>query len=90
MPLSLEAAGLGLLAALFHASWNALVKTGGDRLALLTMATGFATVICFTLIPIVALPGPASWIYLGVSIVLHTGSSFFLIAAYRVGGLSHV
>ena len=59
MPLSLEAAGLVLLAALFHASWNALVKTGGDRLAVLTMVNGFGMLICFVLIPFVTIPDPA-------------------------------
>ncbi len=90
MPLSLEAAGLVLLAALFHASWNALVKTGGDRLAVLTMVNGFGMLICFVLIPFVAVPDRASWIYIAASIVLHTGYYFFLIEAYRVGDLSHV
>jgi len=88
--LSLEAVGLVLLAALFHASWNALVKTSGDRLAVLAMLNGVGSVIALLALPFVAVPARESWIYLCASIVLHSGYYFFLIGAYRVGDLSHV
>ena len=90
MPLSLHAAGLVLLAALFHASWNALVKTSGDRLAVVAMINGVGSVIAFAVLPFVSVPAKESWFYLGASILLHSGYYFFLIQAYRVGDLSHV
>lgn len=90
MTLTLEAAALVLLAALFHASWNALVKTSGDRLVVLAMLNGFGAVIAIAALPFVEPPAPASWAYLGASILLHSGYYFFLIQAYRVGDLSHV
>ena len=79
-----------LLAALFHATWNALVKTGGDRLSVLAMVNGCSALIAFCMLPFVAVPASASWGYLFASIILHTGYYFFLVAAYRVGDLSHV
>jgi drug/metabolite transporter (DMT)-like permease len=88
--LTLEAARLVLLAALFHASWNALVKTSGDRLAVLAMLNGVGSIIALLALPFVAVPAQESWVYLGASIVLHSGYYFFLIGAYRFGDLSHV
>ncbi len=90
MTLTLEAAGLVLMAALFHASWNALVKTSGDRLAVLAMLNGVGAVFAMLVLPFVEVPARESWVYLGASIVLHSGYYFFLIGAYRVGDLSHV
>lgn len=77
-------------AALVHASWNALVKADGDRIALLkTMfLTQFACSIC--LIPFVPFPARGSWPYLCAGAVLGTGYMLFLNWAYRVGDLSHV
>lgn len=90
MPLTLEAAGLVLLAALFHATWNALVKTSGDRLSVLAMVNGCSAIIAIVMLPFVDVPARESWGYLFASIVLHTGYYLFLVEAYRVGDLSHV
>ncbi len=90
MSLTFEAAGLVLLAALFHATWNALVKTGGDRLSVLAMVNGCSAVIAVGMLPFVDVPAPESWGYIVASITLHTGYYFFLVEAYRVGDLSHV
>lgn len=90
MLLTLEAAGLVLLAALFHATWNALVKTSGDRLSVLAMVNGCSAIIAIVMLPFVDVPARESWAYLFASIVLHTGYYLFLVEAYRVGDLSHV
>lgn len=90
MPLTIEAAGLVLLAALFHATWNALVKTSGDRLSVLAMVNGCSWIIAIVMLPFVDVPARESWGYLFASIVLHTGYYLFLVEAYRVGDLSHV
>ncbi len=90
MTLPVEAAALVLLAALLHASWNALVKAGNDRLVVLTIANGIGVLISLSIAPFVPLPLAASWPFLLASVVLHTGYYFFLIRAYRVGDLSHV
>ena len=90
MNLPIEAAALVLVAAFLHASWNALVKAGHDRLVVLAVANATGVVISVMLSPFVDLPLPASWPFLLGSITLHTGYYFFLIRAYRVGDLSHV
>ena len=90
MPLTIETAGLVLLAALFHATWNALVKTSGDRLSVLAMVNGCSAIIAIVMLPFVDVPARESWAYLFASIVLHTGYYLFLVEAYRVGDLSHV
>ena len=81
---------LVLLAALLHASWNAVVKVAGDRL--LAMATVMATcsLVGLALIPFVPVPARESWPWLGLSIVLHAGYNGLLVSAYKVGDLSHV
>src|SRR5258708_4814862 len=77
-------------AALVHASWNALVKADGDRVALIKVmfSTQFACSMC--LIPFVALPARESWPYLCTSAMLGTGYMLFLNWAYGIGDLSHV
>lgn len=76
---------LVLFAALLHASWNALLKSGEDRLWSMTimgLATCLAGVICAPFLP---LPHPACWPYMLGSAVLHVGYNAFLIRAYRSG-----
>jgi drug/metabolite transporter (DMT)-like permease len=90
MVLPVEAVALVLLAAFLHASWNALVKGGQDRLVVLTVANATGILLSLLIAPFVPPPMPASWLFMLASIVLHTGYYFFLIHAYRVGDLSHV
>ncbi|MBA4067457.1 MAG: EamA family transporter [Isosphaera sp.] len=80
-------AGLVLLSALLHASWNALLKSGGDRLrsiAVMAVAAGLVSAgwACF-------LPAPRaeSWFYIALSVVLHVAYYFLLVTAYRHGDL---
>lgn len=79
-----------LVAALLHASWNALVKTGEDRFAsvlLLALAQG---AIAALLIPVFGLPAPAAWPWVLLGSALHTGYKLFLVRAYRDADLSQV
>ena len=48
--------------------------------------SGFSLLVA----PFVGLPAPASWAFLAVSMVLHTGYHFFLPAAYNHGDLGQV
>jgi drug/metabolite transporter (DMT)-like permease len=79
-----------LAAALVHATWNALVKTDSDRLALIRVLsfTQFALSLC--LVPFVPAPAPQSWPYLAASTVLSTGYMLFLNRAYQTADLSLV
>jgi len=79
-----------LLAAILHASWNALVKSGGDpylRLAIVNLTHSIAVL---PLLPFVGLPAAEAWPWLLGSVVTHLVYYFFLAAGYRVGDLSHV
>src|SRR5690606_5960477 len=79
-----------LVAALCHASWNALLKINGDRLIVMAVLTVAAGAISLLALPFAPLPAPASWPYIAVSVTLHTGYAAFLLLAYRKGDLSHV
>ncbi|HUI17611.1 MAG TPA: EamA family transporter [Alphaproteobacteria bacterium] len=96
MPLALPAALLVLAAALMHASWNALVKSAGDRAAgdrALAMAfTAFWPMLPALAAALFWLPAPAraSWPFLVGSMVIHIGYYIGLVKAYRYGDLSQV
>ena len=85
-----EIAGLVLIAALAHASWNALVKSDDDRLVTLGAVNAVRFLLCIPLVLALPLPARASWPYLAASAILHVGYYTFLIAAYRFGDLSKV
>jgi drug/metabolite transporter (DMT)-like permease len=77
-------------AALLHASWNALVKTGGDpfvRLALVNVVSGLCAL---PFVAVVAFPASDSWPYLFGSVVVHHAYYLALAYGYRFGDLSHV
>lgn len=81
---------LVLFAALLHAVWNALVKTGSDRLLTLGAVIAAGALIIVPFVPFAGVPDRASWIYIALSVVLHLGYFTFLLKAYEVGDLSHV
>lgn len=78
---------LVLFAAVLHASWNALLRSGADRLWSMTvmcLAVAIAsTAAALVLVP----PAQASWPYAALSAVLHVGYNLFLVRSYRVGDL---
>jgi drug/metabolite transporter (DMT)-like permease len=81
---------LVLGAALLHASWNALIKAGGDpfvRLAVVNAVSGLCALPCILL---VAFPARESWPFLFASVVVHHAYYLTLAYGYRFGDLSHV
>ncbi|MHA1564485.1 MAG: EamA family transporter [Alphaproteobacteria bacterium] len=83
-------AGLVLLAALMHASWNALVKAKADSLIMMGLVTGFSGVVAVVALPFLPLPAAESWPFIALSVVLHTGYGFFLLKAYSHGDLGQI
>ena len=79
-----------VVAALVHATWNALVKADADRLALTQVMSATQLALSLALVAFVALPQPQSWPYLAASAVLSTAYMLFLNRAYQYGDLSHV
>jgi drug/metabolite transporter (DMT)-like permease len=83
-------AGLVLCAALLHATWNALLRSGTDRLWSITLMSVVTAVIASPAVLMLPLPAPASWPYLGVSAVLQIVYSFVLVLAYRHADLGQI
>jgi drug/metabolite transporter (DMT)-like permease len=81
---------LVLLAAVMHASWNALVKANGDRLAMQALVIFFSSVPAAAALPFVPLPATASLPFLLVSLIVHGFYYATLLGAYRHGDLSQV
>ncbi len=90
MALQLHLVAMVLLAALLHATWNAVVKAAGDRFLTFTAVRGTGTLIGLALVPLVPLPAPESWPYLIASIAVHNFYYVVLLQAYKFGDLSHV
>ncbi|MEO6921050.1 MAG: DMT family transporter [Collimonas sp.] len=76
---------LVLCAALLHASWNAMLKSSGDRLWAITLMTVGSAVAAVPIVLWAPMPAAASWPYILMSVVLHAGYNLFLVRAYRAG-----
>ncbi len=83
-------AGLVLLAALMHASWNAVVKSDTDRLASFGLVMLAGCGFGLAMLPFVQTPGRDAWPYLLGSVAIHNFYYFFLLRAYAHGDLSLV
>jgi uncharacterized membrane protein len=81
---------LVLGAAILHATWNMLVKSDGDKLAVMGMIAVTEAMISLVLIPLVPFPSPESWPFLVVAVTLHVSYKLFLFKSYQHGDLSHV
>ena len=77
-------------AAILHATWNTLLKSGDDKV--LSMAGIVLGHIPFGMVALffVSLPSIQSFPYLAASIILHAGYQFFLLKSYQIGDLTHV
>jgi drug/metabolite transporter (DMT)-like permease len=87
--LPLEVIAAVVFGAFLHASWNAIVKSGGDAFQDVVLVTAGAA--GFGAVAIAFLPPPlrASWPFIAASVVVHVGYFSLVAAAYRVGDLSH-
>ena len=85
-----EALVLTLIAAVMHASWNAIVKVGMDRAMVLALIALAHTVVGAAMIAVAGIPDPASWPFILASTLLHYGYYVCLHHAYRLGDLSQV
>jgi drug/metabolite transporter (DMT)-like permease len=78
---------LVLLAALMHASWNALLRGGADRAQSMAIMNATLGVFGVALLAIAGLPAPASCAYVVASGVLHWIYVALLVVTYRSGDL---
>ena len=79
---------LVLLAALFHALWNAFVKKGHDPLVSIAGVALISGALSGIGIPFVSFPEAQMWPWIFVSIILHTFYMVMLSQAYRFGDFS--
>ncbi len=84
-----DVALLVLLAALLHASWNAIAKSGASKLLDITTMTVAAGILCAAALPFLSPPARAAWPWLAASVLLHVFYFTTLAGAYRWGELSH-
>lgn len=88
--MSAIALSLALLAAVLHATWNAMVKMAPDRNVVLASIAGVHTVGGLILLLFAGAPDPESWPYILASTLLHFLYYFCLSGSYRYGDLSLV
>ncbi len=81
---------LVLAAAVLHASWNALVKSGGDPWVRLALGTAVGVVFAALLLPFVEFPKAEAWPFILASVAIHQVYFVSVALQYRFGDLSHV
>jgi drug/metabolite transporter (DMT)-like permease len=86
MPLSVF--GIVLFAAALHASWNAIVKGGGDKLLTTVLVTTSAALIGAVTLPALRQPEPASWPFICLSSLLQIAYFVLLARTYQVADMS--
>ena len=79
-----------LFAALLHASWNAIIKVGANKLQGMVLLSIAHAIIGLAMVIIFPLPDKAAFNWLVVSVVLHLVYKTFLTFAYQKGDLSRV
>jgi drug/metabolite transporter (DMT)-like permease len=86
IPLPVLLAVLG--AALLHAAWNAMLKSGADKqLDAVGLAAG-SGMVALAAAPFVPAPAPASWPWIAASAGVHIAYFWALAGAYRWGDMS--
>ncbi len=76
-----------LFGAVLHASWNALVKSSGDKSLDTALVHLLGAVVALPLLLWVGLPNAAAWPYIAASLVIHVGYYIALAGAYQHGEL---
>jgi drug/metabolite transporter (DMT)-like permease len=81
---------LVLVAAVAHASWNAMVKSSGDRLLMLTSIRVVGLLAGLAVATLVPLPSVESIPFLLAAAIIHYLYYALMLNAYRVGDMSQV
>jgi phosphonate utilization associated putative membrane protein len=76
-----------LCGALLHASWNALIKSAGDKAVDTALVHLLAALMALPVLLWIGLPASVAWPYIGASLVIHIGYYIALVGAYRHGDL---
>ena len=76
-----------LLGAALHASWNALVKSAGDKTVDTALVHFLGAVVALPFALVFGLPRPESWPFIAASLFIHIGYYVALAGAYQHGEL---
>src|SRR5436305_5775290 len=79
--------GAVLVAAAFHASWNALIKIRLDPFLAIVLIAAMAGIVSLPLLVFVPVPPAAAWPWLIASVIAHLGYYIGLSGAYRAGDM---
>lgn len=77
-------------AAALHATWNAMVKGGADKLLSMAGVTIGHVPIALLCLLVVPLPAAEALPWMAAGMLLHFGYQMFLINSYRIGDLTQV
>lgn len=77
-----------MLGAVLHATWNAVVKGGADKLLTTCMITSVASLLALVVIPFLPLPARESWPFIGASVVLQVFYFVLVASTYRIADMS--
>ncbi|OPA94118.1 EamA family transporter [Pseudomonas fluorescens] len=86
--MSLDVFAVIMLGALLHATWNAVVKGGSDKLLTTCTITSVAALIALVVIPFLELPAKESWPFIGASVVLQVVYFVLVASTYRIADMS--
>jgi drug/metabolite transporter (DMT)-like permease len=82
--------GLVLLAAVAHATWNALIKSASDRVLMMAAIRLVGMLLALAVLPFVPWPSHATWIWLALASITTFAYYGLLLQSYRIGDLSLV
>ncbi len=87
MTLTWPIVSIVLVGALLHASWNALIKSGGDKSLDTALIHVLGVFVAIPIVAVVGFPRAEAWPYLLASLVTHVGYYIALVGAYKHGEL---
>ncbi|HEX4299060.1 MAG TPA: DMT family transporter [Devosia sp.] len=87
--MSLPVFALVLVAAVLHASWNAIVKAGSDTLLTTVLVASFGGLVGLLALPFLPPVAGAAWTSIAISTVLEIVYYALIAFAYRHADMSH-
>lgn len=86
--MSLTVFEIVLVAAVLHASWNAIVKAGKNTVLTMVLVTASAALWAVVLLPVLPSPSPESWPYIALSAALQIVYFALIARIYRIADMS--
>ena len=86
--MSLSVFAFVMLAAFLHATWNAIVKGGSDKLLTTALVSSFSGLLALAALPFLPQPAAESWPYIGASVCCQVTYFSLIARAYHIGDMS--